>query len=327
MTVADASPSRVHVRSLLAWVAVVCVGFVIAPSPPPPPPMTAEEIAALQRGIDRLVEDTRRWQAQRGDRKLPWTQATGHLAIVVDDVGRELHLMEQLLGLRYEVTFSVLPGAVYAAGAQLRLRADRRRYREILLHLPMEPDDPAQMQDGAEAREDFLRASDSPHELQRKTAAALERVPAAIGVNNHMGSRLTADRAAMDAVMPVLAERGLVFLDSRTTAATVAERAARDAGVPTLARHVFLDDDANEAAIDAALMRAAELARREPTVAIGHPSPELVAVLERRLPQLYDQGIGVYPLSALLGAAERDPTRTPARVQSHDRAPPGASVP
>jgi len=290
--------------------------------------MTTEEIAALQRGIDRIVADARRWQAERGDRKLGWDVASGHLAIVVDDVGRELHLLEQLLGLRYELTFSVLPGAVFAAGAQLRLRADRRRYREILLHLPMEPDDPARMREGDEAREDFLLRADSADEQRRKLEAALARVPAAIGVNNHMGSRLTTDRAAMDAVMPVLAERGLVFLDSRTTAATVAELAAVDAGVPTLARRVFLDDDPSEAAIDAALLRAAELARQAPTVAIGHPSPELVAVLERRLPQLYDQGIGVYPLSALLRerARDRDPMGDPARVQPH-AAPPGASVP
>jgi len=290
--------------------------------------MTTEEIAALQRGIDRIVADARRWQAERGDRKLGWDVASGHLAIVVDDVGRELHLLEQLLGLRYELTFSVLPGAVFAAGAQLRLRADRRRYREILLHLPMEPDDPARMREGDEAREDFLLRADSADEQRRKLEAALARVPAAIGVNNHMGSRLTTDRAAMDAVMPVLAERGLVFLDSRTTAATVAELAAVDAGVPTLARRVFLDDDPSEAAIDAALLGAAELARQAPTVAIGHPSPELVAVLERRLPQLYDQGIGVYPLSALLRerARDRDPMGDPARVQPH-AAPPGASVP
>jgi polysaccharide deacetylase 2 family uncharacterized protein YibQ len=135
-------------------------------------------------------------------------------------------------------------------------------------------------------------------------------VPAAVGVNNHMGSRLTTDRAAMDTVMAVLAERGLFFLDSRTAAQTVAERAALDAGVPAIARRVFLDEDKSEAAIEAALGRAAELARTEPIVAIGHPSPELVAVLERRLPQLHAVGIGVYPLSTLLG--QRPPAATPA---------------
>lgn len=285
---------------LLVWIAGACLAFAFAPLPPPVPPMAADEIESTQRAIDRLVADTRNWQSERGDRTLPWDEANGHLAIVIDDVGRELHLMEQLLGLRWQLTFSVLPGAVYAPGAQLRLRADRRRYREIMLHLPMEPDDAARMHEGDEAREDFLRVGEGADVVRRKLEAALARVPAAIGMNNHMGSRLTTDRAAMDAVMAVLGERGLFFLDSRTAPQTVAERAALDAGVPALARRVFLDEDPTEAGIEAALGRAAELARTEPTVAIGHPSPELVAVLQRRLPQLHAVGIGVYPLSTLL---------------------------
>lgn len=285
---------------LLVWIAVACLGFAFAPLPPPAPPMPADEIASTQRAIDRLVADTRQWQSERGDRTIAWDDANGHLTIVIDDVGRELHLLEQLLGLRWQLVFSVLPGAVYAPGVQLRLRADRRRYREIMLHLPMQPDDDAHMHDGDEAREDFLVLSDDPEALRRKLEAALVHVPAAVGVNNHMGSRLTADRAAMDTVMAVLAERGLFFLDSRTAAQTVAERAALDAGVPAIARRVFLDEDKSEAGIEAALARAAELARQEPIVAIGHPSPELVAVLERRLPQLHAVGIGVYPLSTLL---------------------------
>lgn len=285
---------------LLAWIAVACVGFFVAPRPPPAPSMAADEIASTQRAIDRLVEDTRRWQSERGDQTVAWEEASGHLAIVIDDAGRELHLFEQLLGLRWQLCFSVLPGAIYAPGAQLRLRGDRRRYREILLHLPMEPDEPEHMQEGDEARETFLLASDDASELRRKLEDALVHVPAAVGVNNHMGSRLTVDRAAMDAVMAVLADHDLFFLDSRTSAQTVAESAAFEAGVPALARRVFLDEDKTEAGIEAALGRAAELARREPIVAIGHPSPELVAVLERRLPQLHAVGIGVYPLSALL---------------------------
>lgn len=303
---------------LLVWIAVACLAFAFAPLPPPAPPMAADEIESTQRAIDRLVADTRGWQSERGDRTIGWDEASGHLAIVIDDVGRELHLMDQLLGLRWQLTFSVLPGAVYAPGAQLRLRADRRRYREIMLHLPMQPDDETHMQEGDEAREDFLRIDDRPDALHRKLEAALLRVPAAVGVNNHMGSRLTTDRAAMDAVMAVLAERGLYFLDSRTAPQTVAERAALDAGVPAIARRVFLDEDPTEAGIEAALGHAAELARSEPTVVIGHPSPELVAVLQRRLPQLHAVGIGVYPLSTLLRRRAPAPSPSGAHVQEHE---------
>lgn len=299
--IASARParSRAHL-GLVAWVALACVGFAVAPAPPDPPAMDADEIAAIQRSLDRLVADTRAWQRERGDFDRPWHDAEGHLAIVIDDVGRELHLFEQLLALRYHLTFSVLPGAVFAPGVQLRLRADRRRYREIMLHLPMEPLDESMMHAGADAQEEFLRVEDAPDELTGKLERALARVPAAIGVNNHMGSRLSAERGAMDALMPVLAARGLFFVDSRTSAATQAEAAAVAAGVPSMPRRVFLDDDPSPAAIEAQLVAAARSARERPTVAIGHPSPALVDVLRRRLPELHAAGVTIYPVSELL---------------------------
>lgn len=292
--------------SLAAWLVAACVLYLVAPSPPEPPPPSPEEVAAMQRATQLVVQQTQRWQAERGDRVIPWDEAEGHLAIVIDDVGRELHLLEQLLSLRYRLTFAVLPGSVYATGAQLRLRADRRRYREILLHLPMEPLEPDQMTEGAEATETFLLADDDPQTLQAKLHRALESVPAAVGVNNHMGSRLTTDRAAMGALMPILRERGLLFLDSRTHHETVAEDAAREANVPALSRHVFLDNEVTREAIEARLDEAVALSRTQPVVAIGHPSAELYAVLRRRLPELHARNIGVYPLSWVLSDSKSE---------------------
>ncbi|MCA9710803.1 MAG: divergent polysaccharide deacetylase family protein [Myxococcales bacterium] len=289
-------------RSLVAWVAVCGALMLAAPAPPEPPAVAPDEDAIMQRTTDMVVRDARRWQQEHGDRWLPWDQAQGHLAIVIDDVGRELHLFEQLLALRYPLTFSVLPGSVYAAGVQLRLRDDQRRYREIMLHLPMEPGELAKMQEGLEAQERFLRAADTPQQRRAAVEDALARVPAAVGVNNHMGSALTRDPAAMAEVMEVLQPRGLYFLDSRTIGDTQAEAAARAAGVPTLARDVFLDHDPTEAAIEAALLDAARRSRERPVVVIAHPSVAVIEVLRRQLPRLYAEGVGVYPVSRLLAA-------------------------
>jgi polysaccharide deacetylase 2 family uncharacterized protein YibQ len=193
---------------------------------------------------------------------------------------------------------------------QLRLRGDARRPREIMLHLPMEPADPAMMLAGAEADEAFLLRTDSPAERRAKLEAALSRVPAAAGVNNHMGSALTPDPVAMAEVMEILRARSLFFLDSRTIGTTRAEEAARAVGVPTLPRDVFLDHDPSAAAIEAALDEAALRSRRAPVVAIAHPSAEVVEILARRLPKLHAQGVGVYPVSQVLaarGAPQPDP--------------------
>lgn len=288
--------------SLVAWLGLCGALMLAAPAPPEPPAVTEEEAAIMQRTTDLVVRDTKAWQRDHGDQGLPWAQAEGHLAIVIDDVGRELYLFEQLLALRYPLTFSVLPGSTYALGVQLRLRDDARRPREIMLHLPMEPIDPAMMRAGAEAEEIFLGISDPPARLRTKVEDALSRVPAAVGVNNHMGSALTPRHEAMVEVMAVLQGRGLFFLDSRTIAATQAETAAREAGVPTLPRDVFLDHDPSAEAIEAALDEAAHRSREAPVVAIAHPSAEVVEVLARRLPALHAQGVVVYPVSRLLAA-------------------------
>lgn len=293
--------------SLAVWALLAGLLLLLAPAPPPPPVTSAEAEAIFQRTVDQTVERARSWQQSRGDQTIAWDQARGHLAIVIDDVGRELHLFDQLLALRFPLTFSVLPGSVYAAGVQLRLRADRRRYREILLHLPCEPEDPAKMLEGQEPTETFLRVGAPPEALQAALRAALARVPGAVGVNNHMGSRLTASRAAMDALMPELHARGLYFLDSVTTANSQALAAAAAAGVPTLARDIFLDVDPAPAAVLAQLERAAERARDRPTVIIAHPSPAVVEVLRDGLPRLHRDGIGVYPLRELLDRRHAPP--------------------
>ncbi len=286
--------------ALLVWVAAAVALFWLAPSPPEPTGTTPAEEAARVRLVEWAVADARRWQQERGDITIPWVRARGHLAIVIDDVGRELQWQEELQDLRFPLTFSVLPGAVYAPGAQLRLRQDHRRYREIMLHLPMEPMDPTMMARGPEAAEEFLLSSDSPLALTEKLERALERVPAAVGVNNHMGSRLTTQTAAMGPVMEVLAQRGLFFVDSRTSAQTVAETVARAHGVPTAARNVFLDHDPDPAAIRRAFEEAVEGSLTEPTIVIAHPSQAVVDVLRTELPRLVDEDVGVYPVSQLL---------------------------
>jgi polysaccharide deacetylase 2 family uncharacterized protein YibQ len=293
--------------SLLAWVALCAALVLAAPAPPEPPAITEEQAAVMQRTTDLVVRDTKAWQREHGDQVIAWDEAEGHLAIVIDDVGRELHLFEQLLALRHPLTFSVLPGSIYALGVQLRLRGDARRPREIMLHLPMEPADPAMMLAGAEADEAFLLRADSPAERRAKLEVALSRVPAAVGVNNHMGSALTPDPVAMAEVMEILQARSLFFLDSRTIATTRAEEVARAVGVPTLPRDVFLDHDPSVAAIEAALDEAALRSRRAPVVAIAHPSAEVVEVLVRRLPKLHAEGVGVYPVSQVLAARGAPP--------------------
>jgi len=299
---------------LMVWLAVSVPLFWWAPRAPEAPAVTTLERSVEARGQELARRDAIAWNAIHGDRRLPWDEAKGHLSIVIDDVGREIIYTERLLALPFQLTFSIVPGGIFADGVQVRATQDRRRYRELMLHLPMEPLTRGMMESGPEALEDFLLHSDTEAQLQAKTTRAFERVPAAHGFNNHMGSRLTANGDAMRAVMSAAAAAGAqFFLDSRTTAETKAEEAARGRGLFSGSRDIFLDHDPSSAAIRQALVRAVERAKQEPTVVIAHPSAAVVAALETGLPEAFAHGVTVYPLFELLAHEHQE-----ARKESAD---------
>ncbi|MGA8873177.1 MAG: divergent polysaccharide deacetylase family protein [Candidatus Acidiferrales bacterium] len=221
--------------------------------------------------------------------------STPRLAIVIDDLGRDPSAAASVLALPFPLTASVLPNLQYSAEV-----ADRayRRGDHVMLHLPME----AESHSGAAQPEAVeLRVGMSADQVRSILASMLATVPHATGVNNHEGSRATADPALMNALMPAIRARGLYFIDSRTTAATVAYNAAESAGVPTASRKVFLDDTPTREAVLAQLDLAARDARRDGSaIAIGHPHPATIAALAEELPRLKAEGIQLVFASELV---------------------------
>lgn len=214
------------------------------------------------------------------------------VALVIDDLGRDVADVERLERLGVAITYAVLPFESRTADVVAALR---RHGAEFLLHLPMEPSNGADPGPGA------LRGAMAADELARATLRALRAVPGAAGVNNHMGSRLSADRRAMDAVLAVIGSRGLYFLDSRTSAESVAYAAARALEVPAAQRQVFLDPDPRPEAVRYQFRRLLEAARdRGAAIAIGHPHPDTVAVLEEEVPLAVERGYRFVPVSYLL---------------------------
>jgi polysaccharide deacetylase 2 family uncharacterized protein YibQ len=215
------------------------------------------------------------------------------LAIVIDDLGNDDAALARVAALPAEVTGAVLPALPRSRSSAEALRSAGK---EVLLHLPMEPRGRA-----AKPGPGLVKVGMTPAEIAEVLSADLADVPGADGVNNHMGSRASADRATMDAILSVLRKRRLYFLDSRTTADTVAAEEAGRLGVPCRSRSVFLDDVPEEPAIRAQLDRAAEEARTEgAAIAIGHPHPATLAVLERALPELAGRGIRLVRVSDLV---------------------------
>ena len=216
------------------------------------------------------------------------------VAIVIDDLGNELAPAERIAGWAESVAGAVLPGVRWSAESAHVLAHGGK---EVLLHLPMEPEGYPRVRPGP----GVVLRSQSDAEIARLLEADLATVPGAIGVNNHMGSAATADPRVMKVVAHVLSPRGLFFLDSRTTDATVAERSAEEASVPTVSRRVFLDDVATEAAVGRQLEEFVRRARVEgDAVAIGHPYPATLAVLEREMPRFASEGVRLVRVSELV---------------------------
>lgn len=199
------------------------------------------------------------------------------VTLIIDDLGYGLEQARRTLALAPPIAVAIIPGTPH--GRRVAEAASTHGV-DVLLHLPMT----GSVQNAADPY--TIRPGLHPAALERRTARALEAVPHASAVNNHEGSVLTADREEMERFMSVLAEQrpDMIFIDSRTTAESVAAESAIHAGLMTSARDVFLDHDRSASAIEAEVDRWIAAARRDGcALAIGHPYPETLTVLEREL--------------------------------------------
>ena len=242
------------------------------------------------------------------------------LSIVIDDFGYRPHEENQVLAMPTSVSIAVLPNAPYAGQMARKAHAQGR---EILIHLPMAPLSKQPLE------RDTLRPDMSRDDIARIVREAVNNVPYAVGLNNHMGSAMTSSLAGMQNVMQVLSHYPFYFLDSMTIGNSQSSQAAAGTGVKVIKRNVFLDDTANEADIRQQFNRAVALARRRGSaIAIGHPHPNTVRVLQQMLAQL-PPDIVLVPPSALLNepvAAPRGPQPAPIRPRKPFRGVPMCTV-
>lgn len=213
------------------------------------------------------------------------------IAIVIDDLGVAPSRAAAALALPAPMTMAVLP---YADNAARVADAARALGHEVLVHLPMEAGN--NQNPGPQA----LLGTLTPEQFAQRVHWNLSRFDGYVGVNNHMGSKLTQNRAAMNMLMAQLKQRGLLFLDSRTAAGTIAAITARRIGVTSLQRDIFLDNVITVDAVRAQLGKAEETARRNGyAIAIGHPHPETIEALTAWAKNIEARGFLRAPLSAI----------------------------
>jgi uncharacterized protein len=260
----------------------------------------AAGVAVWMGGCDKIASKfrsktkTQPAKKEKVVRRAPATGVSGpKLAIILDDLGNDREAAETIFALHYPLTISVLP--YHAHSTEIAQEAQRRGL-EVMLHLPMR----AVANETPEAHQ--LEAGMSREIIERELSGMLESVPTASGVNNHEGSLATADAKLMAELMPLLKQRDLFFVDSRTTAATVAFEEAERAGVRSGFRNVpFLDDVQDVGAIRKQLELAIRGAKEKgAAIAIGHPHTETLRALKEELPRVEAEGVHLVLVSEVV---------------------------
>ncbi len=262
----------------------------LAPEPPAPvavlpPALVAPPVAPPPGGAPAWVKNAIPARLH-GDQPV--------IAIVIDDLGLDRKRSARTVKLPAPLTLAWLP---YAQDLRGQTHAAHEAGHELLLHMPMEPSG------HADPGPDALLVHLSGGEIQRRFAQALASFDGYVGVNNHMGSRFTADRAVLAPVLAEARRRGLLWLDSRTTPSNVAASLAGEMKIPYAGRDIFLDNVETLAAVRAQLAKTEETARHHgAAIAIGHPHDATLEALASWLPEVQKRGFVLVPVSAVVRA-------------------------
>jgi len=285
-------PKRLALVLLLA-LAVLAGWYLLRPAqrPPHPPGPVAVETAA---GTAAPAE-TAAPAATASEVPSPQTSAAAtasaapqpsggpKLALIIDDCGQWVDIERGFIALPVPLTLSVLPHV--HATAQIAQEANAAG-KGVMLHLPMET------LSGVYPGPGEVTTAMTDAQVTAQVEDDLAQVPLATGVNNHEGSKGSADSRVMHDVIDVLQARKLFFIDSRTNAASVGESTAAAAGVPTAARDVFLDNKADVAYSEQQLREAAAIAKKNGSaIAIGHPRQTTLDAVRALIPEFQAEGI------------------------------------
>jgi polysaccharide deacetylase 2 family uncharacterized protein YibQ len=219
------------------------------------------------------------------------------VAIVIDDLGNGLKGTDQIFSIHAPLTVAIMP--LLKTSKEDAMKAHQAGY-EVLLHIPMEP---------VHGKKSWLGPGEittdmSEQEIKDQLRKDIESIPFVVGVNNHMGSKATADPRVMKAVLEVLKEKNLFILDSKTCQNSMIPNMAKQLGVPFFERTVFLDNKNNKSYIKKQLQILINQGRtRGFAVGIGHVGLQglnTARAIQDMLPKFKQTGISIVPVSQLI---------------------------
>lgn len=210
-------------------------------------------------------------------------QPAKRVAFVIDDFGNNMAGTAEILSLPVPLTVAVMP---FLPSTKQDAELAHQKGHDVFVHMPMEPVKGKRSWLGPGA----ITTDLSDEEIRTRVQKAINDVPHAIGLNNHMGSKVTADERIMQIVMRVVKERGLIYLDSKTTDKSVASKVAAQMGVPHLENEIFLDDVYSVPHITKQMEKVCKRIGNHPMcIAIGHVGPpgrKTASILLQYIPRI-----------------------------------------
>jgi len=215
------------------------------------------------------------------------------VAIIIDDLGYQIEIAEQILNLGYPVTVSILPFLTYSKTVA---EMAREKNMTVLLHLPMEPHD-SNVNPGKGA----IFSTMNEEEIRKKMLVNFLEIPDVDGLNNHMGSKITENRAIMKIVLSEVKQKNIFFVDSMTSPNSVGYEMCKEMGIKTAYRSIFLDNQQDIEYIRSQLKLLKDYAiKNGNAIAIGHPYCNTVEVLYEAKKILQEEGVEIVKLEELL---------------------------
>jgi len=215
----------------------------------------------------------------------PEKPARNKVALIIDDMGYSLEAINTISSLGRPITVAIIP---YSPLALETASISKENNLEVILHLPLESIN----NDERNNVEGMVYSGMSEEDIIKTVEKNLSQVPYIQGVNNHMGSKVTANSRLMQIILQLLKEKNLFFIDSRTTGSSVAYNIAQKLGIPSAYRHVFLDGELDETYIKGQLLELFEQAQRNGfALGICHPTDETLNVLKEHFHLIDDYNL------------------------------------
>lgn len=239
-----------------------------------------------------------------------WADGKPRIVIIIDDMGLNRKYSDAIADLPAPLTLAFLP---YAEDLNNQTKRALQKGHELMIHTPMEPINP-DLDMGPIALSTDMSIDQIKDVMNEQVLSAFSGYK---GINNHMGSRLTQDKKRMRAIMKILKEHGLYFIDSKTIGNSQAASEAAKAGIAFAERHVFLDHYTTEKDVERALDQLERVARLNGVgIAIGHPKERTFNVLQKWLPRIESRGLVLVPAGEVVRSLD-DIQAAPKNEVSH----------